>query len=126
MDSPVINWTEGRYRSFITSIIRAGFRRFPAKYEALNNAKAGKRTNEATGRMAEHYKCAKCKQEFTAKDVQVDHIKPVVPPSGFTTWDDFISRLFCSATNLQVLCKECHKIKTKKETVARTKARSKK
>lgn len=119
-------WTEGRLRSFITSTIRAGFRRWPDKYEALNRAKKGKKINEATGRMAEHYGCAKCKQEFTSKDIQVDHIKPVVPPSGFTTWDDFIARLFCSAANLQVLCKECHKIKTKKETAARAKARSKK
>jgi len=119
-------WTDGRLRSFITSTIRSGFRRWPDKYEALNLAKIGKCINEATGRMAEHYKCAKCRKNYVAKDVQVDHIDPVVPPSGFTTWDDFISRLFCSAKNLQVLCCGCHKVKTKIETEERTKARKNK
>lgn len=120
-----MKWTEGRLRSFITSTIRSGFRRWPDKYEALNLAKLGKKINEATGRLAEHYKCAKCKESFVAKDIQVDHILPVVPPSGFTTWDDFIKRLFCPAKELQVLCKPCHAIKTKKENAARTKARKK-
>lgn len=112
-------WTEGRLKSFITSTIRSGFRRWPEKYEALNKAKVGKKVNEATGRMAEHYRCAACRQEFTSKDVQVDHIDPVVPLTGFTTWDSFIERLFCSAKHLQVLCTTCHKRKTKEEAAER-------
>ena len=120
-----MKWTEGRLKSFITSTIRSGFRRWPEKYEALNKAKAGKKVNEVTGRLAEHYKCEHCKKTYVSKDVQVDHIDPVVPPSGFTSWDDFINRLFCSAKNLQVLCKTCHQVKTKKETAERKKARKK-
>lgn len=122
----MVKWTDGRIRSFITSTIRSGFRRWPDKYEAINLAKSGKKINESTGRLAEHYKCAKCKELFTSKDIQVDHIDPVVPPSGFTTWDDFINRLFCPAKNLQVLCKKCHQVKTKAESEKRKTARSKK
>jgi 5-methylcytosine-specific restriction endonuclease McrA len=63
-----------------------------------------------------HYRCAVCSLDFPAKDVQVDHIKPIVSVSaGFKTWDDFIDKLFCEAKNLQVLCKPCHKVKTGKE-----------
>lgn len=113
-------WTQGRFNSFVTSTLRAGARRWPPKYETLAAAKTEKKINAATGRLAQHYKCAKCKQEFTQKDVEVDHKKPVVDPKvGFTTWDDFIDRLFCEKPQLQVLCKPCHKTKTAKEKKVR-------
>lgn len=111
-----LKWTPGRLKSFITSTLRGGFRRYPPKYEKLADAKQGKRINKDTGRLAEHYKCAKCKKLFPLKQVQVDHIIPIVnPKDGFTTWDNFIKGLFCDKDNLQVLCKDCHSLKTKIE-----------
>lgn len=110
------NWTEGRYRAFITSTLRAGARRWPPKYETLNEAKTEKKVNVKTGKMAQHYRCAACQQEFTQKDMEVDHIKPVVDPiDGFKSWDEFIDRLFCEKENLQALCSTCHKSKSKQE-----------
>ncbi len=121
------NWTEARFRSFITSTLRAGSRRWPPKYETLANAKTEKKVNEKTGRVAQHYKCKKCKADFPAKDVQVDHIKPVVDPKeGFTTWDSFIENLFCEKKNLQVLCSACHSKKSKLEKEIRVETQSKK
>lgn len=115
-------WTEGRFNSFITSTLRAGARRWQPKYDTLNAAKTEKKINVKTGRMAQHYQCELCKQEFTQKDMEVDHIKPVVDPKkGFTTWDNFIDRLFCEKHNLQAICKPCHKVKTKEEKQERTK-----
>lgn len=109
-------WTEARYRSFVTSTLRAGSRKWPPKYETLNAAKTEKKINKATGRLAQHYLCAMCEQEYTQKDVQVDHIKPVVDPKkGFVSWDTYIDRMFCEGKNLQVLCKVCHVEKTKLE-----------
>lgn len=109
-------WTEARYRSFVTSTLRAGSRKWPPKYETLNAAKTEKKINKATGRLAQHYLCAMCEQEYTQKDVQVDHIKPVIDPKkGFVSWDTYIDRMFCEAPNLQVLCKICHADKTKLE-----------
>jgi hypothetical protein len=109
-------WTEARYRSFVTSTLRAGSRKWPPKYETLNAAKTEKKVNKATGRLAQHYLCAMCEQEYTQKDVQVDHIKPVIDPKkGFVSWDTYIDRMFCEAPNLQVLCKICHADKTKIE-----------
>ena len=114
--SQVKPWTEGRLKSFITSILRGGYRRYPPKYETLKEASVGKKINKATKRLAEHYKCASCGKEYPAKEVNVDHIAPVVcPKDGFIDWDVFIKRLFCSKDNLQVLCSTCHTKKTEME-----------
>lgn len=113
-------WTAGRLKSFITSVLRGGYRRFPPKYECLQDAFVDKRLNEKTKRVSSHYRCNACKKVFPTKDVNVDHIKPVVDPEiGFTTWDEFILNLFCEKENLQVLCSDCHTIKTKMENTSR-------
>lgn len=72
--------------------------------------------NAATGRLAKHFKCAQCANLFPAAKVQVDHIHPIInPETGFTNWDDVVYAMFCEKENLQVLCLECHKAKTKAE-----------
>lgn len=53
-----------------------------------------------------------CNELFPKHMVQVDHVNPVVGEEGFQTWDIYIQRLFCEATNLQVLCSFCHLAKT--------------
>ena len=115
-------WTDARFRSFVTSALRAASRRWPVKYKALKAAFAGRQVNAKTGKLAMHYKCAKCKKLFVAADVQVDHVQPVVDPKkGFVGWDVYIDRMFCEIENLQVLCKPCHKIKTDQEKLERKK-----
>lgn len=111
-----MNWTEGRLRAFIISTIRSGMRRYPPKYQAINNAKTEKKVNAKSGRVAMHYRCNGCNKEYVKAEVQVDHIIPVVDPQkGFQGWDTYIERMFCAPENLQVLCSVCHKEKTKKE-----------
>lgn len=105
-------WTEGRYRSFITSCLRAGFRRWPPKFDVLKSALVGRRLNKKSGREANHYLCAECGETFPQSNVQVDHIKPI---GDWSDWGVAIEALFCEAENLQVLCKTCHKKKTKEE-----------
>jgi len=100
-------------------VLRAGSRKWPPKYQTLNDAYVGQRLNEKTNREGKHYLCALCEGEFPAKEVEVDHIEPVVPKEGFTTWDDYISRLFCDKSNMQVVCKGCHRIKSYNETQER-------
>lgn len=115
-------WTQARLKNFIISALRSASNRYPPKYECLNAAKVGKKVNKATGRLAEHYKCAACNKHFVAKEVQIDHIEPVVNPlTGFIDWNTFVSRMFCPITNLQVLCKGCHKVKSDKEKKERLK-----
>lgn len=60
-----------------------------------------------------HYRCAACSGLFKLVDVQVDHIDEVGPvPDTWLGWGTWLQRLFCDASNLQVLCLPCHKKKT--------------
>lgn len=95
---------------YIYAALRRIFGWSPAKREALKRAKFDE----------ERYTCASCAKQFERKGVAVDHVSPVVEPSkGFEGWDVYISRLYCDAGNLQVLCRADHKIKTKQENALR-------
>ena len=112
-------WTEARYISFIKSALRSASQRWPPRYRALHAAFVGKRLNPASGRIAGFYKCNSCLQEYVVKEVEVNHIVPVVPITGFDSWDNIINRLFCEQEGLEVLCKPCHKRITKQENLER-------
>lgn len=119
MVAPVDGWSEGRFRAFLTSTLRSGFRRYPPKWEVLRNACVGKRESKKSKRQAMHYECALCHGQFTSTDMEVDHIDPVVSEEGWQGWETFIHRLYCPASNLQAICKVCHKAKTKDENTRR-------
>ena len=109
-------WTKSKLNSFIKSALRSASQRYPPKYEALNEAYEDRLVNSKTGRIGKHYRCKACNGIFPSSDVQVDHIEPVIDPLiGFTTWDSVIERMFCEKEGFQVLCKECHTIKTNAE-----------
>lgn len=68
----------------------------------------------------EWYRCNSCKRMTERTDTHVDHIIPVVDPAvGIRSWDEYISRLFCDEENLVILCKSCHRKKTRAENVKR-------
>ena len=112
-------WTEARFNSFIKSSLRSASIRWPPRYETLNNAFVDKRINEKTGRLAKHFECNLCKGHFPQKDVEVNHKDPVVPTSGFDSWDNVIERMFCESDGLELLCEPCHKNVTKNENLLR-------
>lgn len=78
------------------------------------------------------YTCNNCKGVFGPKEVDADHISPVVPLTGFDSWDGVINRMFCREDGvqvdhiLQVLCKPCHKDKSRAEMGVRAIHRGKK
>ena len=115
-------WTPARFRSFVTGALRTATRRWPPKFKALKAALSGRKTNKKTGKLAMHYICASCSDEFVMSDVEIDHVEAVVDPAkGFISWDVYVDRLFCETNNLQVLCKPCHKEKTAAEKILRKK-----
>jgi hypothetical protein len=112
-------WTEARFTSFIKSALRSASQRWPPKYQTLNEAFVGKQINASSGRLAKHFKCRKCANLFPQKEVEVNHITPVVPLTGFDSWDGVIERMFCEKHELEVLCKPCHSEISKKENSER-------
>lgn len=57
--------------------------------------------------------CEKCKKRVPK--VNIDHKKP----AGEIDEPGFLNRLFCPSSELQGLCKECHKPKTARENKKR-------
>lgn len=115
------DWTAARFNSFVKSALRSASQRWPPKYSCLSEACTGQKINPKSGRLAKHYKCNACNNDFPAKEVQVDHINPIIDPvTGFTTWDEVVNNMFCERENLQVLCTTCHKAKTKEEKERKT------
>lgn len=86
--------------------------RYPARYTAKVNARVER------GK----YKCAVCGGIFPNKEVQLDHVEPVINPmTGFVDWNDYINRLFVDVDGWQVLCLADHKSKSIAENVKRRK-----
>lgn len=112
-------WTEARMHSFIKGALRSASQRWPPKYETLNAACIGVQLNERTNRFAKHYLCAECGNAFPSKDVEVNHRIPVIPVTGFDSWDGVVARMYCEKEHLEVLCKPCHKKITKEENTQR-------
>jgi len=88
--------------NYVKAALRRNWGRSRQRQSALKSAKV------AYGQ----YKCAKCEQIHRRKHIQVDHIVPV---GKFVSFDLYIERLFCPANKLQVLCRDCHKVKTSKD-----------
>lgn len=69
---------------------------------------------------AVQYRCNVCQSFVGSTKVSVDHISPVVDvQQGFVDFNTFIRRLFCDASNLQVICDGCHNTKTQAERIGR-------
>lgn len=105
MDSRVDGWSEARYWSFIRSLLRKGFSRYPNKYKTLARAKKGRN----------QYECNICKKVYGKKDVAVDHISPCGQLKSYSDLAEFADKLFCSIDGLQVACTSCHYIKSMRE-----------
>ncbi len=109
-------YTEAGFTGFIKSALRRASGRWKPKSEVLKRARVSKGV----------YRCELCEEHVPAtivldtgkrvKAIEVDHIIPVVDPEkGFTTWDDFISRLFVEMDGLRALCRTCHQKVTQEQ-----------
>ena len=69
---------------------------------------------EETKQKVVFYVCRACAGEFKLSEVQVDHIEPVGKTPQYqewVAWGWYIAKMFSPVSNLQVLCKPCHKVK---------------
>ena len=110
-------WTETRLRNALSAHLRR-FNWAP-RNQVITEAHIDHRENPKTGRQKMVYVCACCNDNFFRDEIQCDHIQPVVPVTGFVSYDDTIKRMFCEKEGYQVLCKPCHTIKSNKENEER-------
>jgi 5-methylcytosine-specific restriction endonuclease McrA len=113
-------WTEAAFLGFIRSGLRQMSRRWrPLVCDALNAARR-KSKSKKNLRLKWQYNCAHCKGWFSRKNVEVNHIIPCGSMSKLEDLPGFVARLFCEVDNLEVVCKKCHLIETKKQKLAST------
>jgi hypothetical protein len=106
-------WSTAKFWSFLRSGLRSTYNKWPAKWEVLA---AAKRAYTGAGKQQKwEYQCGACSNWHKQKDVSVDHIVPAGALSSFDDIAGFVERLFVGASGLQVLCKQCHDLKTKEE-----------
>ncbi len=111
-------WTEARYTAFVKAALRGAL--WPPKFVCIKEAFIRNGVNPKTGKKCKLCRCAGCGAIVKQGDLKADHIIPVVGPEGFTTWDNFISRLFVEKEGFQALCGACHEAKTASEREARS------
>lgn len=123
------------FRAWMIGQLRRIFRRYPPFYQVRNTVKEEYSVLSKTGKPMRRvrFTCALCKEKHGNSNIVVDHIHPVIDPKvgfpilpdGSDDWITYISRLFCTIDNLQVLCRTCHDAKSGKEAKVRAKVRKK-
>ena len=105
--------TESAFWSFIRSALRQKSR----WWKPISTAKANARRpyKGPLKRQKYEYQCNHCKKWFPEKHVNVDHIVPAGTLTCAADLPGFVERLFCEVEGLQVLCSDCHDIKTQQE-----------
>jgi len=114
-------WNE---TAVIRGALRRAFSRSPVVREVMmvvrREVPKFNKGGERSKKDAVQYLCAGCGNYVSSTKVAVDHIIPVISvEDGLLDWNTFKERLFCDKSNLQVLCRGCHDVKTSSERVAR-------
>ena len=113
-------WTVAKFNSFIKGGLRSLSNRWGPKFACKKAAWVKRGVYRCAGYLCEPHLVPatlppKPGNKKRIDNAVVDHVSPVVPVTGFTTWDVIIKNMFCEVGGLQVLCHECHSRKTQEE-----------
>lgn len=117
MDKP----HEPKERNLVRGAIRRVFSRSKLRQQALDRH-AIAHSDPLRPKVTRWAWCAICGIIEARYLFQVDHVVPVVALHERLedmSWDQFIDRMWCDASNLQACCLDCHKRKSKDETKER-------
>lgn len=105
----------------LKAFVIATLRRSSYRWKYRNSAYKAARVDRGL------YKCNSCHGTYGRKDIRIDHVEPVIALNGegFKTWDEYITRMFVKAEQYQVLCEQCHSVKTSLEKSIRKENRNK-
>lgn len=104
--------TESAYWGFVRSSLRRAFRYWKPIMEVKNAAK--RKYDGPNKRQKWEYQCAHCKEWYMGKNTEVDHLTPVGSLKCKEDLVGFLERL-TPESGFQLLCKDCHQVKTNKE-----------
>lgn len=102
-------------KQFVINNLRKASYKWGPKNAAKNKVKLARN----------QYVCKHCSKVFPNKEIQIDHVMPIIDPTvGWQGFDVYIERLFCDEDGFQVLCLTCHDKKTSAENEIRKLMRS--
>lgn len=111
--------TEGAFNNFIKSLLRKGSTRWRPISETLREARVDRGVYLCAGwgdNKPHRAPVTAVIEGKRKKNVLVDHIIPVMSPDPRENdWGSVIKRMFVEKDGLQVLCTDCHRIKTNEE-----------
>jgi 5-methylcytosine-specific restriction endonuclease McrA len=95
-----------KLKNYVIHILRRASLRWKPRNAAFKAARVG----------YGEYVCSNCGQIKRRKEVQLDHVIPVIDPKeGYKNLDTYAERLLVPQEGWAVLCIECHDVKTKQE-----------
>ncbi len=108
-------------RGLLKGAIRRVFSRSELRKSAVERGRI-EHTEPQRPRVKKWSRCEMCLMPTASYEIQVDHKLPLVPVDSSLeemSWDDLVNRCWCSIDNLQGICEECHKSKSKEEAALR-------
>ena len=109
--------TESAFWSMIRSTLRKASRYWKPIQQCKLDAR---RPNQSTNkRLKYEYQCSTCSDWFPEKEIAIDHIIPVGSLKSGADLEGFVERLF-TENGFQVLCLDCHQLKTNEERTKKT------
>lgn len=100
-------------RQFVLNTLKRKSYMLPAISAALDKARRGFGL----------YECVECRQVVARKNLEKDHEPPVIPITGWDDYNGVIERWLGERSEIRVMCKPCHKAKSKRENAARRQSR---
>jgi 5-methylcytosine-specific restriction endonuclease McrA len=102
---------DNRKKAYVIQILRRASYKWKPRYQVLVKSRVGRG----------QYKCNICSSIVGRKDIQMDHVNPVIPTTGWPGWEEYIDRLLADKeSDWQAICRTCHDIKTKEENGERS------
>lgn len=117
----VNNPSAPKERNLLKGAIRRVFSRSELRKEAISLSMIDWE-DEDRPRVSKWSLCFECGAPTPTYLIQIDHIEPIIELTKSLddyTWAEIVDRVWCTIDNLNPVCKDCHKVKTKEENKAR-------